>query len=71
MGFQLRSACGGECTLLFERAPLPKARRRIFLFCATLYAFSRTWRKEAIAPKFQNLGKIQIFRAVTMINSKK
>ena len=31
MGFQLRTACGREYSLLFERVPLPKARTWIFL----------------------------------------
>ena len=38
MGFQLQSACGEKCSLLFEWVPLPKARTRTFLSYATPHA---------------------------------
>ena len=40
VGFRRRSACGGDCSLFFERVSQPKTRTRTFLSCAPSDAVS-------------------------------
>ena len=41
VGFQRRSACGGDCSLFFERVPQPKTRTQTLLSCTHRWAVPR------------------------------